>query len=352
VSDQEQPFDQFLLWEQTTRDTIDFKTIYVDMADDLVAGLVLSQIVFWHLPNHQGRSKLRVRKDGHYWIAKGREDWYDEIRVTAKQIDRALGILEKLGIIVTALYKFDGAPTKHIRIDSEGFLTAWRAIVQERGKSISTKGENPTGPTVEMDITETGKSLTETTSETTTEKTAVADSSVGDDWPDPPTVTESSTESPLKRHTRMKAETGDDPVADMVKRAQSPKPRDWATPAAAAGGDDPWLGPPTRMWCAFIGLNYEDVPDRRLGLFAGDLRDIAQQVSAKPEKTARAIRAMASRDEYNWLRSASRPTHRGFAEALLNVLCGQKPRTPRGNGSSVEVGADGFRTVPQGSIGW
>ena len=174
MSEQEQQFEQFLLWEQTTRDTIDFKTIYVDMADDLIAGLMLSQIVFWHLPNAQGRSKLRVRKDGRYWIAKGRTDWYDEIRVTAKQVDRALGILERRGIIETALYKFDGAPTKHVRILSEGFLSAWRAALQERGKSISTKGENPTTPKVEMDIAETGKSITEITSETTTEGEAPA----------------------------------------------------------------------------------------------------------------------------------------------------------------------------------
>jgi len=173
VSDQQQSFDQFLLWEQTTRDTIDFKTIYVDMADDLIAGLMLSQIVFWHLPDAQGRSKLRVHKDGYLWIARGRADWYDEIRVTAKQADRALGILEKRGIIATALYKFDGAPTKHIRIDSEGFLSAWRSVLQERGKSIFTKGENPNLPKVEMDVDERDNSLTETTSETTAEGDSV-----------------------------------------------------------------------------------------------------------------------------------------------------------------------------------
>src|SRR5690242_11483311 len=84
---------QFLLWEQSSRDTIDFKKAYVDMAGDLVAGLVLSQIVYWHLPGRNGVTRLRISKDGEQWIAKKREDWYEEIRVTAKQLDRALKIL-------------------------------------------------------------------------------------------------------------------------------------------------------------------------------------------------------------------------------------------------------------------
>jgi hypothetical protein len=121
---------EFLAWERTSLDTVDFKKTYVDMADDLVAGVLLSQIVYWYLLSKKdGRSKLRVCKDGHRWIAKARKDWWDEIRTSPKQVDRALEILEEKGIVVTALYKFNGAPTKHIRIDEEGFLTAWYAAL-------------------------------------------------------------------------------------------------------------------------------------------------------------------------------------------------------------------------------
>ena len=56
-------FDQFLSWEAKSRDIIDFKKIYVDIADDLIAGLLLSQIIYWHLPNEHGKTKLRVQKD-------------------------------------------------------------------------------------------------------------------------------------------------------------------------------------------------------------------------------------------------------------------------------------------------
>lgn len=168
----------FLAWERTSPDTVDFKKTYVDMADDFVAGVLLSQIVYWHLPSKKdGRSKLRVRKDGHYWLAKARKDWRDEIGTSPKQVDRALKILEEKGIIVTALYKFNGAPTKHIRIDKEGFLTAWDAALHaldEEENPILPKGENPNGrfdPKGEMDFDQRVKSITESTTETTEKET-------------------------------------------------------------------------------------------------------------------------------------------------------------------------------------
>ena len=77
-------WSDFLLWETASRDTIDFKTIYVDMAGDLIAGLMLSQIIYWYLPAKDGSSKLRICRDNYYWIAKGREDWWDEIRISKK----------------------------------------------------------------------------------------------------------------------------------------------------------------------------------------------------------------------------------------------------------------------------
>ena len=165
----------FLLWERGSRDTIDFKTIYVDMAGDLVAGLLLSQIVYWYLPSKEdGQSKLRVYKDGHYWIAKARKDWWDEIRISPKQVDRALDILEGKGIIVTALYKFNNAPTKHIRIDKEKFLAAWEAALPTPEQDpILPKGENPNDrfyPKGENDFDQRVKSITETTTETTREE--------------------------------------------------------------------------------------------------------------------------------------------------------------------------------------
>ncbi|MBI4321874.1 MAG: hypothetical protein HY675_25550 [Chloroflexi bacterium] len=161
-------FNEFLLWERSSRDTVDVKRCYIDMAGDLVTGVVLSQIVYYYLPGRDGGSKLRVEREGHLWLAKRRTDWWDECRVTAKQADRAILLLEKMGLVETRLWKFDGAPVTHVRLMTDRFLEILRQTVQDGpGKSILTFGENPIAPNGEIHIDQTAKSLTETTTETT-----------------------------------------------------------------------------------------------------------------------------------------------------------------------------------------
>ena len=114
---------EFIAWEQASRDTIDVKRCYVDIAGgDLIAGILLSQIMYWHLPAKDGGDKLRVEKDGETWLAKGRADWWDECRISPKQFDRASAILQKLGLIQTVVKRFSGNPTVHIRICWDTFL--------------------------------------------------------------------------------------------------------------------------------------------------------------------------------------------------------------------------------------
>src|SRR6185369_11751800 len=136
---------QFINWEQSSRDTIDFKKAYVDMAGDLVAGLVLSQIIYWHLPGRNGVTRLRISHDNEKWIAKKRRAWWDEIRVSPKQLDRALKILEKKNLIVTALYHFETKPVKHVRINWAGFLPSFASSILPKGEIENlnlTKGKN------------------------------------------------------------------------------------------------------------------------------------------------------------------------------------------------------------------
>lgn len=135
---------------------------YVDIAEDLIAGILLGQIVYWYMPNEQGKSKLRVKKNGEFWLAKSREDWKDEIRITPKQYDRAIKILINKGFVEVQKFKFNGAPTNHIKLNI--------SEVTERVKWILTFGEVPNSPLGEMELTETVNSLTEITTENTTKK--------------------------------------------------------------------------------------------------------------------------------------------------------------------------------------
>jgi hypothetical protein len=166
----EHEFHTFLQWERASRDTIDVKKIYIDMAGDLVAGIVLSQLVYWYLPDKQGKSKIRIKKDGTQWIAKARHDWWDECRITPKQIDRAYKILEAKGLIETRTYRFNGAPTKHVRIIHGAFIQAWGShIATPMVNPFLPNGGNPISPNGKNELPETVKTITETTAETTAE---------------------------------------------------------------------------------------------------------------------------------------------------------------------------------------
>lgn len=184
----------FFYWETTSRDTIDFKKIYVDMAaGDVIAGLCLSEIVFWHLPTDEGASKLRVERDGKMWIACRRYDWWTRARLSPHQADRGINILKKKGIVETAVYKFDGEPTKHIRIVEGPFLELWeetknkppdnpylvdRSVFRSSGKRTPRK-RRTISPEAENDLRPSGSPVTETPTEITTKTTDPAPASGG-----------------------------------------------------------------------------------------------------------------------------------------------------------------------------
>ena len=177
---------------------------YVDITGDLVAGALLGQILYWFSPDKTGKPRARIQKHGHLWIAKGRGDWWDEIRISAKQYDRAAKILKELNFIEVRTMKFYGNPTTHIRIKpaqlnhaidnwkreqvtarleveqaetvqnviAVGFSPYGNNGVNETGTTNITDGEqwhNPNGYNV---IPETGISLTEITAENKKEITA------------------------------------------------------------------------------------------------------------------------------------------------------------------------------------
>lgn len=176
----------FLAWELASQDSLDVKMSYIDLAGDLVAGILLSQIIYWHLPSkNTAGSRMRVKHDGHEWIAKQRADWHDEIRITAKQFDRAAAILEERGLIKTRVYRFAGEPTKHVRLVWEVFLPKLDSLVQEslrhsdadaRNKPQSGKTEYPRGikrntPEAQNGIPQRDIPLTDSTSDSTSENT-------------------------------------------------------------------------------------------------------------------------------------------------------------------------------------
>ena len=146
---------------------------YIDISGDLIAGTLLSQIMYWFSNDKNGKSKIRIYKDGFFWLAKGRNDWSDEIRISPKQYDNAIKKLKGKGFVETKLYKFNSVPTTHIRPVYEKInreIKIWKENVakeiygfNQRLNSDLPKGENWILPNGKMDINQTVNSITETT---------------------------------------------------------------------------------------------------------------------------------------------------------------------------------------------
>ena len=108
--------------------------MYIDITGDFIAGALLSQILYWFTEDKYGKSKLRIFKDGYYWIAKRRDEWYNEIRITKHQYDVAIKFLEKNDYVILEKYKFNSLPTVHIRPNYEKINTEiqkWKDIARK-----------------------------------------------------------------------------------------------------------------------------------------------------------------------------------------------------------------------------
>lgn len=173
-------FDKFLLWEATSRDIIDFKKIYVDMVNNVNAGLMLSEIVYWYLPSKQdGSSRLRVEHDDFLWIACRRYEWWQRIRLSPEKAEAAIKILLDAKLIFKGIYKFAGSPTVHVRLNQDVFMAMWTNLINnppvnpylpadnsdlgKNPKSISGISRNGNGEKPEMVLRKKPKSLTKNT---------------------------------------------------------------------------------------------------------------------------------------------------------------------------------------------
>lgn len=129
---------KFIIWEAATRDTIDVKRCYIDITGDLVAGVLLSQIIFWFLPNRSNELKVKILKDGRYWLCKERTDWWDECRVSEYQFDRAIKELCQTGVIIKKIYKFNNTPKVHLTVDFEALNNALLKYYQSKKESLES----------------------------------------------------------------------------------------------------------------------------------------------------------------------------------------------------------------------
>jgi len=111
------------------RDSIDVKRIYIDICGgNLIDAVIFSQIMYWHEPKADGKPRLEIKREGHLWLAKRYEDWWEDCRVPERPARDSIARLIAIGLLVKKLWHFDGRPTVHLRVNGSRFKELVAAV--------------------------------------------------------------------------------------------------------------------------------------------------------------------------------------------------------------------------------
>jgi hypothetical protein len=148
--------------------------LYIDINDgNVYDGLLFAQIMYWHGKTKNGKRRLKVYKDGQWWLAKQYGEWWDECRIKESTARNCIARMVERGLIIKKVHRFDGLATVHIRVNWERF-----AELSEEYLARNAENDEPerplrsdrndlkdhSGSTLEVEP------LTETTTETTSEE--------------------------------------------------------------------------------------------------------------------------------------------------------------------------------------
>lgn len=81
--------------------TVVIRQAYIQMAGDVVAGSLLSQIIYWCRRDKNGKSKLTWYEDGKFWLYKHRKEIAYECGITIAQYKRAIKVLREMNLVET-----------------------------------------------------------------------------------------------------------------------------------------------------------------------------------------------------------------------------------------------------------
>jgi len=125
------------------RDVISIPKAFIELTGDIEAAIVLDELFFWTLPRN-GKTALRVKKNGVLWLAVPRAEWWDRKRLTARQADRAIDKLVEKKYIAKETHLFAGRTTTHLRILFDTFITEYTAHLQ-KSLAVDEQAESLTG---------------------------------------------------------------------------------------------------------------------------------------------------------------------------------------------------------------
>lgn len=156
---------------------------YVVITGGLAPAILLSQLVFWFKPGKHGKPKLTIIREGRYWLAKTRNDWFNECGLSLKMYRGASAELVALGLVEIRHWKFGNDRTSHYWLDTKALASllefhGFGTTIKDSGCALMAPPGVPLGP---IQVSPLGLSsgalmahpiYTETTAENTEETTS------------------------------------------------------------------------------------------------------------------------------------------------------------------------------------
>lgn len=152
---------------------------YVEITGGLAPAILLSQLVFWFKPGKSGKPKLTIIREGKFWLAKTRNDWFEECGLTLKMYRNAIAELVALGLVEVRYWKFGNDKTSHYWLDTGALasLLEFHGFAKSPQYALLALPDEPYGHNPMSPLGTSGCALkaaplyTETTAENTAEIT-------------------------------------------------------------------------------------------------------------------------------------------------------------------------------------
>ena len=150
--------------------------------------ILFAQIMYWHMPSLEtGKTRLRVKNDGEYWVAKNHKDWLPECFIKERSVRNIIPRLLGRKLIYYKLSGFAGSKMPYIRVNWSGLEAAIKAWNGKSASQFDLKGQ-AIRPQRAGNSTSKGKPNTKTTTENKRIKDSSA-SEVGQPLSDKNTIT-------------------------------------------------------------------------------------------------------------------------------------------------------------------
>ncbi len=135
--------------------------LLIDITLDIKSALLLSQLIYW-----SDRTT-----DGNGWIYKSHKDWQTELGLNRYFLDKARDRLIQLGLIEVKIKKANGSPTMHFRVKADALGKTLNSLLRatEPDKTKCRNLANGNARVWQNEMSKFSKSLTETTTEITTQ---------------------------------------------------------------------------------------------------------------------------------------------------------------------------------------